>query len=153
MTNLTEAAAQIVSNYVANNGVRAAELPELIASVRQSLATLADPVPKPSAVSVIKLTPAQIRKSITDDGLVSFEDGKKYQMLKRHLTSLGLSPAAYRQKWGLPSDYPTVAPAHALERSASAKARGFGRRPARASVEVAPVIAPAADDRAGEGMA
>ena len=142
MTNLTEAAAQIVSNYVANNGVRAAELPELIASVRQSLATLADPVPKPSAVSVIKLTPAQIRKSITDDGLVSFEDGKKYQMLKRHLTSLGLSPAAYRQKWGLPADYPMVLPSTSLARSASAKARGFGRKPAKPPVNAEPALEP-----------
>ncbi len=128
MTNLTEATAQIVSNFVAHNGVQATDLPRLIVSVHGSLASLGNPSAQPSAEPVAKPTPAQIRKSITDDGLVSFEDGKAYKMLKRHLTRLGLTPAAYRQKWGLPDDYPMVLPSASLARSESAKARGFGRR-------------------------
>ena len=72
-----------------------------------------------------------IRKSITPDRLISLEDGRPYQSLKRHLAARGLTPEAYRAKWGLPPSYPMVAPNYAQRRSDLAKARGFGqRRPA-----------------------
>jgi predicted transcriptional regulator len=76
---------------------------------------------------VVKATPAQIRKSITRDALISFEDGKPYKTLKRHLTTFGLTIEQYRAKWGLPADYPTVAPSYSEARSAMAKALGLGQ--------------------------
>jgi predicted transcriptional regulator len=75
---------------------------------------------------VEKPTPSQIRKSIRDDGIVSFVDGKSYKTLKRHLTKHGLDPQSYRERYGLPADYPVVAPSYAARRSALAKAIGLG---------------------------
>ncbi|WP_342112290.1 MucR family transcriptional regulator [Methylobacterium sp. SI9] len=82
--------------------------------------------PSPEADSE-KPSTDQIRKSVRPDGLVSFIDGKAYKTLKRHLTSHGLDPRAYRDRYGLPGDYPMVAPAYAKQRSALAKAIGLGR--------------------------
>ena len=76
------------------------------------------------------LTKAQIRRSVTPDAIISFEDGRGYKLLRRHLASHNLTPAAYCSKWGLPSDYPMAAPAYSAERSVLAKARGLGRKPA-----------------------
>ena len=70
--------------------------------------------------------PVSIRKSLTDDYLISLEDGKQYQSLKRHLAGRGLTPADYREKWGLPHDYPMVSPAYARKRSELAKSYGLG---------------------------
>jgi predicted transcriptional regulator len=78
-------------------------------------------------IAVEKPTAAQIRKSISDEGIVSFIDGKPYKTLKRHLTKHGLTPQAYRQRYGLPADYPMVAPGYAAQRSALAKEIGLGR--------------------------
>jgi predicted transcriptional regulator len=138
----------IVSAYVSNNSVPAAELGGLIAGVHAALqrltgagapgAVVEEPVEKPSA--------AQIRKSISDDGLISFIDGKTYKTLKRHLTTHGLDPRAYRQKYGLPDDYPMVAPAYAAQRSALAKQIGLGRPGALA--ERAPPAEPSAAQKA-----
>ena len=128
-SNLIKMAGDIVSAYVSNNPVPTAELPELIRSIYAAISGLAtgravaaDPV-----VDVEKLTPAQIRKSIRDDGIVSFIDGKAYKTLKRHLTRHGLDPRSYRERYGLPSDYPMVAPNYAAQRSALAKSIGLGR--------------------------
>lgn len=126
--------ADIVSAYVSNNQVGADALPAMIASVHQALADTtkaAEPEPEP-------LTPAvPIRKSITPDHLISLEDGRPYKSLKRHLsTKYGLTPAQYREKWGLPTDYPMVAPNYAKARSELAKAAGLGqggRKPAKTS--------------------
>ena len=74
-----------------------------------------------------KPTPVQIRKSVGSDGIMSFIDGKTYKTLKRHLTSRGLDPKSYRDRYGLPSDYPMVAPSYAEQRSALAKAIGLGK--------------------------
>ncbi|MDI4659402.1 MucR family transcriptional regulator, partial [Xanthobacter autotrophicus] len=82
-------------------------------------AVVASPVEKPSA--------AEIRRSVGRDALISFEDGKPYKTLKRHLTGRGLTPEQYREKWGLPRDYPLVAPDYAERRSLLAKAIGLGR--------------------------
>ncbi len=92
---------------------------ELTSGGAPSAATSAPEADKPST--------AQIRKSIRPDGLVSFIDGKTYKTLKRHLTSHGLDPRAYRDRYGLPGDYPMVAPAYAEQRSALAKAIGLGQ--------------------------
>ncbi|TXN57906.1 MucR family transcriptional regulator, partial [Methylobacterium sp. WL18] len=82
-----------------------------------------------------KPSAAQIRKSVQHDGIVSFIDGKTYKTLKRHLTANGLSPQSYRERYGLPTDYPMVAPSYAEQRSALAKAIGLGQPGAMADRE------------------
>lgn len=127
----------IVSAYVSNNSVPAAELGGLIAGVHAALLRLsgAAPAAAEAEAPVEKPSPAQIRKSVTDEGLISFIDGKTYKTLKRHLTTHGLDPRAYRQRYGLPDDYPMVAPAYAAQRSALAKQIGLGRPGALAERE------------------
>ncbi|SFM17269.1 MucR family transcriptional regulator [Methylobacterium pseudosasicola] len=131
-SNFTELAVDLVAAYVANNPVPATELPALIARVYGAIASLASgtaPVESGASapVAVDKLSPAQIRKSVQQDGIVSFLDGKTYKTLKRHLAANGLSPQSYRERYGLPSDYPMVAPSYAEQRSALAKAIGLGQ--------------------------
>ena len=125
--NHIELTADIVAAYVSNNSLPPAGLAELIASVHRGLTGLRTPA-EPAEVVVEKPTPAQIRKSITQDGLVSFVDGKTYKTLKRHLTGAGLDPASYRQRYGLPSDYPMTAPSYSEQRSALAKSLGLGQQ-------------------------
>lgn len=124
--SLAERTTEIVSSYVENNSIAAGDLPALIKTVYAALANI-DAPPLPDEPVVVKLTPAQVRKSITDAGLVSFEDGKTYQTLKRHLTTRGMTIADYKAKWGLPKDYPSTAPAYAARRSALAISAGLGR--------------------------
>ena len=128
--NLAELAADIVSAYVSNNPVPPAELPVLIAKVYEAvseLATAGGPSAATPDAGVERPTPAQIRKSVRDDGIVSFIDGKTYKTLKRHLSAHGLDPRSYRDRYGLPADYPMVAPSYAEQRSQLAKAIGLGR--------------------------
>lgn len=119
---------EIVSAHVSNNAVSGADLPEIISNVFETLGGLvepAEPEPEPQVPAV------SIRKSLNDEYLICLEDGKKLKMLKRHLsTSYGMTPADYRAKWGLPSDYPMVAPAYARKRQELAKKIGLGRKPA-----------------------
>jgi predicted transcriptional regulator len=117
--------ADVVAAYVGNHQVAASDLPGLIRAVYGAFADAPDATGAPS---MPQLTKAQIRKSVTPDAIVSFEDGRQYTMLRRHLATHHLTPDAYRAKWGLPSDYPMVAPAYSAERSALAKARGLGRK-------------------------
>ena len=117
--------ADIVSAYVSKNSVRPADIGELITAVHQTLKGLSGPA-KPTADQVEKPTPAQIKKSITPDALISFEDGKSYKTLRRHLTLRGLSPEAYRAKHGLPFDYPMTAASYSAQRSALARTIGLG---------------------------
>ncbi|MDX8535313.1 MucR family transcriptional regulator [Mesorhizobium sp. VK25A] len=127
---LIELTADVVSAYVSNNPVPVSDLPGLIDQVHAALkGTIGDPVPKPE-----DLKPAvPIKKSVTPDYIISLEDGKKFKSLKRHLsTHYGLTPDEYRAKWGLPADYPMVAPNYAAARSALAKTLGLGRKPDRA---------------------
>ena len=124
--NPLELCVEIVSSFVSANKVDAAELPALVRSVHQTLSTLGQP-PVAVAETPEKLTPAQIRKSITPDALISFVDGKPYKALKRHLGTHGLTLESYRAKYGLPVDYPSVAPNYSLARSAMAKSLGLGR--------------------------
>ncbi len=124
----------IVSAYVSNNPVPPAELPALVARVHAALAGLsgaAAPEPRPEAAVELP-SPGQIRRSFTEQGIVSFIDGKSYKTLKRHLTKHGLTPQSYRQRYGLPADYPMVAPGYAAQRSALAKEIGLGRPGAQA---------------------
>ncbi|MCJ2121023.1 MucR family transcriptional regulator [Methylobacterium sp. J-077] len=131
-----ELTGEIVAAYVSNNSVPISELPNLIRSVHDAIATLTSgSVPSgldaPEA-GIERLSSAQIRKSVRQDGIVSFLDGKTYKTLKRHLTANGLSPQRYRERYGLPADYPMVAPSYAEQRSALAKAIGLGVPGARA---------------------
>lgn len=133
--NLTELVGEVVAAYVSNNPVPVSELPNLILSVHRAVTGLASGVVSSTAApadDVAKPTPAQIRKSVRDDGIVSFIDGKTYKTLKRHLTSHGLDPRSYRERFGLPADYPMTAPSYAAQRSALAKAIGLGVPSARA---------------------
>ena len=131
-----ELTADIVAAYVSNNPVPANELPSLIASVSASLSGLEQ---KP-AVEQAPLVPAvNPKRSVHDDHIVCLEDGKKFKSLKRHIaTHHGLSPDEYRAKWGLPADYPMVAPGYSAARSALAKTMGLGRKPKAQPEPVAP---------------
>ena len=132
--------AELVAAYVSNNPVPAAELPALIARVHGAIAglvsgTLTAETGTAAQPEIDRPSAAQIRKSVRPDGIVSFIDGKTYKTLKRHLTSHGLDPRAYRDRYGLPADYPMVAPAYAEQRSALAKAIGLGQPGAMAERE------------------
>ena len=126
-TNYIELAADIVSAYVSNNSVPSADLPSLINEVHGALlkvggGTVEVPAeaPKP-AISV--------KRSVTPDYIICLEDGKKFKSLKRHLrTQYGMTPEPYREKWGLPADYPMVAPNYAKARSELAKEMGLGQQ-------------------------
>ena len=118
--------ADIVAAHVSNNSVAVGDLPRMIADVYESLSSLGE-APRPVEE---KLVPAvAVRSSIKPDFLVCLEDGKKLKMLKRHLkTAYNMTPDEYRQRWGLPSDYPMVAPNYAAQRSKLAKEIGLGTR-------------------------
>ena len=118
--------ADVVSAYVTNNSVRPADLGELIASVHQTLKGLSGPA-KPAVDRIEKPTAAQVKKSVTPEALISFEDGKPYKTLRRHLTLRGLSPEAYREKWGLPVDYPMTAASYSAHRAELVRAAGLGQ--------------------------
>jgi predicted transcriptional regulator len=124
--------ADVVAAYVSNNSLPTIQLPEVINAVYHSLRGLDGAPPE------LKVEPAKpavpVKKSITPDYLVCLEDGKKLKMLKRHLRSTyNMTPDEYRAKWGLPPDYPMVAPNYAAQRSAFAKEIGLGRGAGRTS--------------------
>lgn len=119
--------ASIVSAYVSNNATTASEIPALISQIHAALVRVSNggtdaPVePAKPAIS--------IKKSMTSDYLVCLEDGKRFKSLKRHLRAqYGMSPEQYREKWGLPADYPMVAPNYAVARSQLAKKMGLGQQ-------------------------
>lgn len=142
--NFIDLTAEIVCAYVSNNHVQPAELTALISSVHSAVAGLSKAA-EPAAAESEKLTPAQIRKSITPDALISFLDGKPYKTLKRHLTGHGLDMAAYRTRFGLPSDYPSTSANYSAARSALARDLGLGRKVSLAPAPVkAAETAPAA---------
>jgi predicted transcriptional regulator len=119
---------EVVSAYLGHNALSAAQIPEVIKAVYGSLQSLEG---AGSEAHADALRPAvAIRKSVMPDHIVCLEDGRKLKMLKRHLrTTYGLTPDEYRAKWGLPADYPMVAPNYAAQRSAFAKKIGLGRKP------------------------
>ena len=124
---LLELTVDIVAAHVSNNPVAIADLPTLINQVFQTLNGVGQPV----VVEPERPVPAvPVKKSVTPEYLICLEDGKQLKMLKRHLkTAYGMSPDEYREKWGLPSDYPMVAPNYAKQRSKLAKQIGLGTRP------------------------
>ena len=125
-TTFAEITSEVVASYVAQNHVQVVELPKLIASVHEAFKSLGQP--PVTEVAPEPLKPAvSIKRSITDEYLISLEDGRKLKSMKRYLAGLGMTPADYRAKWGLPHDYPMVAPAYAAHRSVLAKAIGLGR--------------------------
>ncbi len=121
-------AAEIVAAYLSHNSVATSDLPRIIGDVHSALQRLATGAAPPAPVEV-KLVPAvPIKKSVTPDFLISLEDGRKFKSLKRHLmTSYGMTPDQYRAKWGLPDNYPIVAPNYAAQRSQLAKTMGLGQ--------------------------
>lgn len=124
-SHLIELVSNIVSAYVAHNPVPVAELPRLIERVHAALVEIEG---TPAAEPRNEMKPAvPVKKSVTDDHIVCLEDGKKFKSLKRHLrTRYDMSPEEYREKWGLPADYPMVAPNYARQRSDLARKMGLG---------------------------
>ena len=125
--NLTSQTADIVSAYVASNALSSDKLGDFISSVYGALSRASVQCAEPQKA---ELKPAiSIKKSVTPEFIICLEDGKKFKSLKRHLRSqYDMSPEEYREKWGLPHDYPMVAPAYAAARSDLAKNMGLGRR-------------------------
>ena len=123
MTGALELTTEIVAAYVSNNPVQSSELSNLIRSVHDTLQGLSAP-----AAEVTDAKPAiPVKKSVTDDYIICLEDGKKFKSLKRHLRAkYDMTPEEYREKWGLPYDYPMVAPSYARKRSKLAKQMGLG---------------------------
>ncbi|WP_439493017.1 MucR family transcriptional regulator [Bosea sp. (in: a-proteobacteria)] len=120
--------ADIVSAYVSNNSVPASDLPALINDVHAALSRVVSGV-APVVPAEAPRPAIPVKKSITADYLICLEDGKKFKSLKRHLrTQYNMSPEQYREKWGLPPDYPMVAPNYAEARSQLAKKMGLGQQ-------------------------
>lgn len=140
---LRELVATVAAAYFSNSHVSAADIPGVIGQIAASLDAVGGPSAEPAAeeapaeASQPRPSRAQVARSITPDALVSFEDGKRYKTLRRHLSTRGLSPEQYREKWGLPRDYPMVAPSYSAARSEMAKALGLGRKGAQARAKPA----------------
>lgn len=119
---------EVVSAYVAKNAIGMADLPQLISDTHVALKSLgtSEAVPQIALQSAVP-----IKKSITPDFVICLEDGKQFKSMKRHLRGLGMTPEEYREKWGLPADYPMVAPNYSATRSALARSSGLGRKPAQ----------------------
>lgn len=114
----------IVASHVQNNSVAIGDLPQLIRTVHEALSSLSGTAPAEKPQPAIP-----VRRSVTPEFIICLEDGRKLKMLKRHLaTAYGMTPEEYREKWGLPADYPMVAPNYAKQRSSLAKKIGLGKR-------------------------
>ena len=134
---------KIVAAHAGSHKLATSELPALIASVFEALRTAGTVEVEQPVEALVPAVP--IRKSVTPEFIVCLEDGKKLKMLKRHLTTrYNMTPNEYRKRWGLPDDYPMVAPAYAAQRSELAKSIGLGRRPVDAEPEPEPEPEPAA---------
>ena len=132
---------EIVASFAGNNTVAMTDLPALIASVFAALRSTGEAQVESAPEALVPAV--SIKKSVTPDFIICLEDGKKLKTLKRHLaTRYHLTPAEYRQRWGLAKDYPMVAPAYAARRSEMAKQLGLGRKPAPAPLP--PKLAPTA---------
>ncbi len=124
---LTELTADIVSAFIGSNTVRPEDVGSLIADVHKALTQASLGTAAPAAEAPQPAVP--IKKSVMPDYIVSLENGQKFKSMKRHLkTTYGLTPNEYRAKWGLPGDYPMVAPNYSRVRSELAKSRGLGRK-------------------------
>jgi predicted transcriptional regulator len=126
---LIELSTEIVAAYVSHNSLSPTDLTKLIGDVHAALRSLSSNE-APAAIEELKPAVA-VRKSVAPDYIICLEDGKKFKSLKRHLrTHYNLSPEEYREKWGLPADYPMVAPNYSATRSKLAKDNGLGRKAA-----------------------
>src|SRR3954470_17453749 len=126
-SNFIELTAEIVSAFVSNNSVAAGDIPALINQVHSALLRVSAGGKETPAAPLKPVV--SVKKSITPDYLVCVEDGKKFKSLKRHLrTQYSMTPEQYREKWGLPADYPMVAPNYAVARSKLAKEMGLGQQ-------------------------
>jgi predicted transcriptional regulator len=123
LPNSAELTATIVAAYVGNNTVHVADLPNVIASIHSALQNLGQPQASVQEKPTLLMP---IKKTITPDFLISLEDGRRYKTLRRHLAGRSLTPEQYREKWGLPRDYPMTAPNYAAMRSELAKSLGLG---------------------------
>lgn len=137
-SRLITLAADIVSAYVSNNHVQSAELPKLLSDVHEAILTVSNSSAMAADAGPPKATPPEIRRSITSDYLISFEDGKQYKTLRRHLTLRGLSPEQYRAKWGLAPDYPMTSASYSEQRSELARALGLGQQRRKGIAKAAP---------------
>jgi len=125
---------EIVSSHVANNTVSTSDLPQLIQQVYATLAGIGKASAGLSAMGERPEPAVAIKKSVMPDYIVCLEDGRKLKMLKRHLkTAYNMTPDDYRERWGLPADYPMVAPNYAKQRSSLAKKIGLGTKPRKRS--------------------
>jgi predicted transcriptional regulator len=122
--------AEIVSAYVANNSLPRNDLSSFVGAIHSAIVSLSSGAAPEARTAITPAVP--MKKSITHDYMICLEDGHKFKSLRRHLrTEHGLSPEAYREKWGLPSDYPMVSPAYAKARSALAISSGLGKQRSR----------------------
>ena len=130
---LRELVSNVAAAYFSNSSVSPADIPSVLAQIAASLGAIGEsPEGRPATAPARqrgKPTETEIRNSIRPDGLISFEDGRAYKTLRRHLNKLGLTPNQYRAKWGLPHDYPLVAPNLSEFRSAMARQKQLGRQP------------------------
>jgi predicted transcriptional regulator len=122
--NLRELTADVVSAYLSNNAVRPEDIASLLNTVHSALSNAGRTPAAPDKAE----PPMPWKKAIKPDGIISFEDGKQYKSMKRHLTTRGMTPEQYREKWGLPRDFPMVAPNYAAARSELAKRMGLGQK-------------------------
>jgi predicted transcriptional regulator len=127
-----ELAAEVVTSFVSHNSVPRSDLSELFQAVHDRLKRMEIGAQVEPAEPKIPAVP--VRKSITPDYLICLDDGRKFRSLRRHLATLEMTPQQYREKWGLPPDYPMVAPNYAAQRSALAKKMGLGQKAQNARV-------------------
>lgn len=135
--NLRLLVADVAAAYFSNSHVAPSDIPVVIAQIAASLEAVGKTGPAPSEAGAAdpsqkKATRGQVAKSITPDALISFEDGRPYKTLRRHLSVRGLTPDQYRSKWGLPDDYPLVAQGYSEQRKALAVKIGLGQKTAKA---------------------
>lgn len=145
---LRELVSDVAAAYFSNSSVSPADVPHVLAQITASLSAIgaapAETPAPPAAFPKSSPTAVQIRDSIRPDGLISFEDGRTYKTLRRHLNRLGITPRQYREKWSLPADYPLVAPNLSALRSAMARQKQFGG----AIIDAAPATRRRSNDRA-----
>lgn len=123
---LLELASEVVAAYVSHNDLGPDELPGLVQAVYEAMQKSINAEPKTEKPALNPAVP--VEQSVNDDYIICLEDGQKYKSLKRHLrTKYAMTPKAYREKWGLPADYPMVARNYSIERSRLAKRTGLGK--------------------------
>ena len=131
-----QAAIEIVAAYVSSNSIPPGELPQLIGSIHAAITGTAEPILENATADGRPAPAVSIRKSITAEYLICLDDGKRFKLMRSHLALLGMTPEQYRMKWGLPPDYPMVAPNYAAMRSNMAKSFGLGQ------IRKKPIVAP-----------